>query len=55
MSHSKPEDAVFGTCAGCTVLVVGAAFAALLYQLITAAVPLVELVMSQRMLMTMGF
>jgi hypothetical protein len=55
MQPTKPEDAVLGTCASCIVLVVGAAFAALLYQLITTAVPLVESMMSQRMLVMRGF
>jgi hypothetical protein len=57
MKNRKPEDDVFAMCASFTVLSVAAAFAALLYKLITAAVPLVELMMShsQRMLMTTGF
>lgn len=57
MKNSKPEDDVFAMCASVTVLAAAAAFAALLYQVITAAVPLVESVMSQsqRVLMTTGF
>ena len=57
MKNSKPEDNVFVMCAGVTVLAAAAAFAALVYQLITAAAVLVESVMSQsqRVLMTAGF
>lgn len=40
MSHTKLEDAVFETTATCAVLVAGTALAALLYRLITVAVPL---------------
>jgi hypothetical protein len=42
MKNRKLEDAVFETTASCTVLVAGTAIAALLYQLITVAVPLLE-------------
>ena len=49
MNHTESEDAVLGTCASFAVLIVGAAFAMLLYQLITTAVPLVESILSQRM------
>ena len=57
MKNRTPEDDVFAMCASFTVLSAAAALAALLYELITAVVPLVEVMMShsQRMLMTMGF
>ena len=42
MNNRKPEDVVFDTTASCTMLVAGTAIAALLYQLITVAVPLLE-------------
>ena len=48
MNTSKPEDVVLDTCASCAVLIVGAAFVTLLYELITAAVPLIESMMSSR-------
>jgi hypothetical protein len=54
MNTSKPEDVVLDTCASCAVLVVGAAFVTLLYELIAAALPLVESMMSQRFMAT-GF
>jgi hypothetical protein len=47
MKNSKSEDNVFAMCASVTVLATAAAFAALVYQLVTALVPLVESVMSQ--------
>ena len=55
MTNRDSADTALGACASCIVLIVGGAFVALLYGLITAAVPLVELVMLQRMLMTTGF
>jgi biotin transporter BioY len=57
MKNSKPEDNVFVMCAGVTVLATASALAALVYQLIIAAVPLVESVMSQfqRVLVTTGY
>jgi hypothetical protein len=57
MKNRKPEDDVLAMCASLTVLLGAAAFTALLYKLITVAVPLVELAMShsQRMLLTTGF
>jgi hypothetical protein len=42
MNNRKPDDVVFETTAICTILIAGTAFAALLYQLITAVVPLLE-------------
>lgn len=42
MKNRKPEDVVFETTATCTVLVAATAFAALLYQLISVAVPVLE-------------
>jgi hypothetical protein len=53
MNHSKPEDAAFVSCASCAVLLVGAAFAVLLYQLIALAAPYVES-MSSHALMASG-
>jgi hypothetical protein len=57
MKNSTPEDNVFVICSGVTVLAAAAAFAALVYELFTAAMPLVESVMSQaqRVLTTTGF
>ena len=42
IKNRKPEDAVFETIATCTVLVAATVFAALLYLLITVAVPFFE-------------
>jgi hypothetical protein len=42
MNSRKPEDLVFETTVGCTLVAAVAAFTALLYQLITTAVPLLE-------------
>ena len=42
MNNRKPEDVVFETIASCTVVIAGVAFAALLYELITLAVPVLE-------------
>ena len=42
MKNRKVEDLVFNTTASCAMLVVGAAIAALLYALLTVAVPLLE-------------
>ena len=42
MNNRKPEDLVFETTAGCTLVVAVATFTALLYQLITTVVPLLE-------------
>jgi hypothetical protein len=54
MGNSKPEDMLLGACASFVVLVVGVAMATLLYGLITAAVPLVESMMSRQFMAT-GF
>ena len=48
MNKQKPEEMVLATIAGCTMVVTAMAVAALLYQLITAAMPLVESMMFQR-------
>jgi len=45
MNNRKPEDVVFETTATCTVLVAASALAALLYQLITVVVPVLESLM----------
>jgi len=42
MTNKKPEDALFDTCASCTIVAAGAAFAALLYYLFTIAVSVLE-------------
>jgi hypothetical protein len=42
MNTSKSENAVFDICASCTVIAVGAALAALLYELFTLTVSLFE-------------
>ena len=42
MHNRKAEDAVFDACASCTVIAVGAAFAALLYFLFTQAMSAFE-------------
>ena len=54
MKNSKAEEVVFGACASCTLVTVGVAFVTLLYELVTAAVPLVASMMSQRFMAT-GF
>ena len=53
MNNSKPEAAVLVRCAISAVLLVGAAFALLLYELIALAAPYVES-MSSQMLMLSG-
>jgi hypothetical protein len=52
MNNKKPEDVVFETAATCTVLVAGAAFGALLYHVITAAVPLLTSMVPQLLMVT---
>jgi hypothetical protein len=42
MNNTRVEDIVFEATAGCAVGIVVGAFTALLYQLITVAVPLLE-------------
>jgi LmbE family N-acetylglucosaminyl deacetylase len=42
MNHTKSEDVVFETIANCTLAIAALAITALLYQLITVAVPLLE-------------
>ena len=42
MNNRKPEDVVFETIASCTLVIAALAITALLYQLITVAVPLLE-------------
>jgi LmbE family N-acetylglucosaminyl deacetylase len=42
MQNTKPEDVVFETIASCTLVIAALALTALLYQLITVAVPLLE-------------
>jgi hypothetical protein len=53
MNQSKPEDAVLVSCASCAVLLVGAAFTVLVYQLTALAAPYVES-MSSHTLMASG-
>jgi hypothetical protein len=55
MNHTKVEDVVFETTATCVVLVAGTAFAALLYRLITVAVPLLESIVFPQASMVAGF
>ena len=55
MKNRTTNDVMFTTCATCTVLLAAAAFAALIYEVITAAVPLLESMMSQRLPMMSGF
>ena len=50
MSNRKPENAALIGCASCTVLLTGAAFALLLYQLIALAAPYVESISSQTLM-----
>ena len=50
MNTRKLEDAMFVVCASCTLVAGGAAFAALLHQLFTLAVALIEVMMSQQAL-----
>ena len=42
MNHKQSEHAVFETIASCTLAIAALAITALLYQLITVAVPLLE-------------
>jgi hypothetical protein len=53
MNSRRAEDAVFVSCASCAVLLVGAAFVVLVYQLIALAAPFVES-MSWHTLMASG-
>jgi hypothetical protein len=55
MKNRKPEDVVFDTTASCTMLVAGTAIAALLYQLITVAVPLLQSLVFPQVVMVTGF
>ena len=48
MNKRKPEDMVLATIAGCTMVVMAMAVTALLYQLITVAMPLVGSMVFQR-------
>ena len=48
MNKRKPEDIVLATIAGCAMVVMAMAVTALLYQLITVAMPLVDSVVFQR-------
>jgi hypothetical protein len=54
MKNRKPEDVVFDATANCMMLVAGAAIAALLYQLITVVVPLLESMVLPQVLMATG-
>jgi len=45
MNNRNSEDVLFDACASCTVIAVGAALAALLYQLFTLTVSLFESMM----------
>jgi len=55
METRKPEDVVFDATASCTLLAAGTAIATLLYQLITAAVPLLQSMVFRQVLMATGF
>jgi len=48
MNKQKPEDLVLATIAGCTMVVTAMAVTALLYQLITVAMPRIESMVFQR-------
>jgi hypothetical protein len=50
MNTRNLEGTVFVVCASCTLLAVGAAFAAVLHQLFTLAVSVIELMMSPQAL-----
>lgn len=43
MNNNRHRDVVFETIAGCTLLASAAAFASVVYRLITLTVPLLEL------------
>jgi hypothetical protein len=55
MKNRNSEDVVFDTTVGFTLLVAVAAMTALLYQLITVAVPLLESPVFPQVLMVTGF
>ena len=52
MKSRKSEDVVFDTTASCAVLAAAAAFAALLYHLITVAVPLLAAMVPQLLMVS---
>jgi hypothetical protein len=55
MNSRKPEDVVFETTVGFTLFVAVTAMTALVYQLITIAVPLLESPVFPRVQMLTGF
>jgi LmbE family N-acetylglucosaminyl deacetylase len=50
MNNRKPEDLVYETVASCTLVIAALALTVLLYQLITAAVPLLESIVAPQVL-----
>ena len=50
MNNNKSEHVVFEVTTSCAVLAAGTAFAAVLYQLITSAMPLLESMLRLEML-----
>jgi hypothetical protein len=55
MNNRKTEDVVFETIASCTLVIAALAITALLYQLITVAVPRLGSLVLPQVLMTTGF
>ena len=54
MNNRKTEDVVFETIASCTLVIAALAITALLYQLITVAVPRLGSLVLPQVLMTTG-